>query len=196
MLLFFGGVASAAPQVPEKRILIVGDSLTEGYGVSKDEAFPHQLQLLIQKRHPHVKVINAGTSGSTSASAVTRVRWHMRKAPSLLILALGANDGLRGTPVDATKKNLAQAIELAQKKNVIVYLAGMKLPMNYGKKYRADFEKVFSELVQEKKIKSIPFLLKGVGGNKDLNLADGIHPNSKGHKKIATTVFESIKGDL
>ena len=180
----------------ENRILIIGDSLTEGYGVSKKSAYPAQLEKLLTANQKAYKVVNAGSSGSTTASAVTRMKWHMRKTPKIVILALGANDGLRGTPVEATKKNLSKAIDIALKKKVVVYLAGMKIPMNYGKKYRADFEKVFTDLAKEKKIKFIPFLLKGVGGEPDLNLADGIHPNEKGHKKIAQTVFDEIKGDL
>ena len=141
-------------------------------------------------------MINAGSSGSTSASAFSRMRWHLKGKPKIVILALGANDGLRGTKVDATKANLGKAIDLALKANCTVYLAGMKLPMNYGEKYRKDFEAVFKALVKEKKIKEIPFLLKGVGGRPKLNLADGIHPNEKGHEIIAQTVYEVIKKDL
>lgn len=180
----------------ENRVLIIGDSLTEGYGVSQKLAYPAQLEKLISSKKKNYKVINAGSSGSTSASAVTRMKWHMRKTPKIVILALGANDGLRGTPVSATKKNLSKAIDIALEKKVVVYLAGMKIPMNYGKKYRSDFEKLFTELVKEKKVKFIPFLLDGVGGEPSLNLADGIHPNEKGHKKVAETVFKAIQGDL
>lgn len=183
-------------QAAEKRILIIGDSLTEGYGVSKESAYPNQLEKLIKKKFPNYKVINAGSSGSTSASAVPRMKWHLKKTPKILILALGGNDGLRGFPVEATKKNLSQAIDMALQKKTVVYLAGMKIPVNYGKKYRTEFEKVYNDLKKDKKIKMIPFLLKGVGGEPSLNLADGIHPNEKGHEKIAQTVFEAIKGDL
>ncbi len=193
--LVFLPIASASEQ---QRILIVGDSLTAGYGVSKGDAFPAQLEQLIQKKHPEKKyqVINAGSSGSTSASAVSRLRWHLKKKPKILVLALGANDGLRGTPLESTKANLATAIDLAQQNQIKVFLAGMKLPMNYGKKYRQDFENVFKDLVREKKAASIPFLLKGVGADPNLNLSDGIHPNEKGHKIVADTVYQAIKGDL
>lgn len=185
-----------ADPAPKKRLLIIGDSLTEGYGVTQKSAYPSQLESIIQKRGKNYEVINAGSSGSTSASAFSRMKWHMKKTPGIVILALGANDGLRGTSVSATKSNLSKAIDVALNKKVKVYLAGMKLPMNYGKKYRADFEKVFSELVKEKKIKFIPFLLKGVGGRPELNLADGIHPNEEGHKIIAQTVYAAIQEDL
>jgi acyl-CoA thioesterase-1 len=180
----------------ERRILIVGDSLTAGYGVAKEQAFPALLEKNIQKTWPDIRVINAGSSGSTTASAVGRLRWHLKKKPFLLILALGANDGLRGTPLAATKKNLSDAIDLAKENGIKVYLAGMKLPMNYGSEYRDQFEKLFRDLVKTKNINEIPFLLKGVGVQPELNLADGIHPNEEGHKKIAATVYETIKGDL
>ncbi len=178
------------------RLVVIGDSLTAGYGVSKEAAFPSQLQRLLKEKGKKVEVINAGTSGSTSASALRRVKWHMRGKPKILLLALGANDGLRGLPVESTYKNLASAIDFAQGKGVKVYLAGMKIPMNYGKKYRADFEKTYQKLVREKKVGLIPFLLEGVGGEKALNLSDGIHPNEKGHLKIAQTLANFFEGEL
>ncbi len=183
-------------QEKEKKILIVGDSLTAGYGVSKEAAYPSQLQKLLEKDHPEVKVIGAGSSGSTSASAISRLKWHLKAKPTHLVLALGANDGLRGVKLESTKKNLSEAIDLAKEKGIKVYLAGMLLPTNYGKKYRTEFKSLFKDLAKEKGVKFIPFLLKGVGGRPELNLADGIHPNEKGHKIVAQTVFNALKGDL
>ncbi len=179
-----------------KRLLIIGDSLTEGYGVQKQDAFPNQLQILLDQKNKNIEVISAGISGSTSASAIKRLQWHMKKKPNILILALGANDGLRGLKPEMTKKNLDQAIKLATSKGVLVYLAGMKLPLNYGQEYRLAFESTFSDLVKENKIKKIPFLLDGVGGRKDLNLDDGIHPNEKGHKIIAKYILKNIQESL
>jgi acyl-CoA thioesterase-1 len=192
--LFFSVYSSSQPDVP--RLLIIGDSLTEGYGVSQKAAYPAQLEQLIQKNKKNYKVINAGSSGSTTASAVQRMKWHMRKVPRVVILAPGSKRRFTWLSCRIHQENLSKAIDLALSKKVKVYLAGMKLPMNYGKKYRADFERVFTELVKEKKIGFIPFLLKGVGGQPEYNLADGIHPNEKGHKKLAKTVYEAIKGDL
>lgn len=183
-------------QEKDKRILIVGDSLTAGYGVSKEAAYPAQLEELLKKDHPDVKVIGAGSSGSTSASAISRLKWHLKAKPTHLILALGANDGLRGVKLESTKKNLSEAIDMAKDKKIKVYLAGMLLPTNYGEKYRSKFKSLFAELAKEKKVEFIPFLLKGVGGQPELNLADGIHPNEKGHKIVAKTVFDALKGDL
>ncbi len=168
-------------------ILILGDSLTEGYGISKEASFPKQLEILLNKKFPQkkTKVINAGSSGSTSASALSRLRWQLKAKLDVLILALGANDGLRGFPVSATKSNLKKTIELAKDNKIKVLLAGMKLPLNYGKKYRNDFEEIFKSLAKEENISFIPFLLKKVGGHSKLNLPDGIHPNEAGHKIIA-----------
>ncbi len=180
----------------KKRLLILGDSITEGYGIQKQDAFPNQLQILLDEKKKNVEVISAGISGSTSASAVKRLQWHLKKKPDVLILALGGNDGLRGIKPEMTKKNLNDAIKLATSKGVTVYLAGMKMPTNYGAEYRLAFESTFTDLVKENKIKTIPFLLEGVGGRKELNIEDGIHPNEKGHKIIANYILKNIQDSL
>jgi acyl-CoA thioesterase-1 len=193
-----------APQLEDSpvRILILGDSLTEGYGVSKKDAFPAILENLLNKNSSKkanakkFKVVAAGSSGSTSASAVKRLKWHLKAKPSLLILALGGNDGLRGLKPKATQDNLDKAIDFAKSKNIKVILAGMKIPTNYGKDYRKDFEKTYTELVKKHNLEFIPFLLKDVGGVKKLNLADGIHPNEEGHKIIAKTLYQKLKETL
>lgn len=179
-----------------KKILIIGDSLTAGYGVAKKDSYPTLLEEMLNKNNKKVKIINAGTSGSTSASAHSRVRWHLRSKPDILIIALGANDGLRGIKTSATKKNLLKAIDLAKKESITVYLASMKLPYNYGEDYRKDFETVFKEIIKEEKIKLIPFLLKGVGGVPKYNISDGIHPNENGHKIVAANIFKFLEKEL
>ena len=179
-----------------KKILILGDSLTEGYGVDKSKAFPAVLESIIQSKNRNYEVLAAGTSGSTSASALKRLKWHLRAKPDVLILALGGNDGLRGIEPEATKKNLEKAITLAKNKGLKVFLAGMKTPTNYGEEYRKKFESTYSYLSKKHKIQLIPFLLKGVATVKELNLADGIHPNESGHKIIARTIYENLKDDL
>lgn len=180
------------------KILFLGDSLTEGYGVAKDEAYPRQAELLLQKKFPgrSIQAINAGSSGSTSASAKSRLQWHLKSKPNILLLALGANDGLRGFSVAATEKNLQETIQLAQDNSIKVIIAGMQLPTNYGEKYRKDFAKIFPTLAKKHHTILIPFLLEGVGGNPKLNLADGIHPNEAGHKIIAETVIPYISKAL
>jgi len=178
------------------KILILGDSITAGYGVSKKEAYPAVLESLLNSKSNKLsakfRVLAAGTSGSTSASALKRLKWHFRKKPNLLLLALGGNDGLRGVKPKATKENLEKAIRFAHSKDVKVLLVGMKIPMNYGAAYRASFEKTFTDLVKKHKLSFLPFLLEGVGGVANLNLPDGIHPNEKGHAKIAQTVHQKI----
>jgi acyl-CoA thioesterase-1 len=175
------------------RFVIIGDSLVEGYGVSREQAFPALLEPKMQSIDPRWRVINAGISGSTSGSALGRVRWHLKEPPALLMLVLGANDGLRGLSIKAMKENLKKAILAAQEKKVPVVLAGMQMPPNYSQEYRSEFAKAFSELGKLPGVTLIPFILDGVAGEKDLNLADGIHPNEKGQAKVAENVFKTIE---
>ncbi len=178
------------------KIVIIGDSLTEGYGIAKTSAYPFLLEQKLKKQNPDVQVINAGSSGSTSASALSRMEWHLKGNPQIVILALGANDGLRGFSIEAAQNNLQKAIDLAKKNSVKIIIAGMKMPLNYGEKYRTDYENLFKTLSEKNNIPLIPFLLEGVATEPKLNLPDGIHPNEKGHEKIAETVFNSLKKHL
>lgn len=187
-LLFFAP-ASAFSDSPI-RVVFLGDSLTDGYGLPKEKAYP---QLIQKKLGPtEVDVVNASISGSTSASAEGRLKWLLKQKPQILVLALGANDGLRGVTVEATEKNLSKTIELAQKNKIHVLLAGMTLPLNYGKSYIHQFEKIFSHLAKKHHIPLIPFLLKGVGGMRELNQEDGIHPNEAGQEKVAENVLPEL----
>ena len=199
LLLFLGvwclllaGVSSGVAQA-KTTIVFLGDSLTEGYGLEKTEAFPFLFQQALKaKGYKDIKVINAGISGSTSASAPSRLKWYLRIKPTILVLALGANDGLRGVNPQAMKKNLATTIQLALDRNIQVVLAGMKIPRNYGSQYTREFESVYPELAEEFKIPLIPFLLDGVATHPEMNLPDGIHPNSKGHQIIAKRILEKL----
>ena len=174
-------------------IVFLGDSLTEGSGLEKTETFPYLFEQALKTRgYKDIKVINAGISGSTSASAHSRLKWYLRINPTILVLALGANDGLRGLDPQAMKKNLAMTIQLALDRNIQVILAGMKIPRNYGNQYTKEFEAVYPQLAKEFKIPLIPFLLDGVATRPELNLPDGIHPNSKGHQIIAKHVLENL----
>lgn len=178
----------------ETRILCLGDSLTEGYGVEAEVAYPARLERRLKELgHSDVRVINAGVSGATSASAVSRLKWQLRVRPDFLILALGANDGLRGIPVAEMRKNLDEAIALALDNGVRVLLAGMKLPPNYGPEYTRDFERVFTELAAERKVVLIPFLLKGVAARSELNQVDGIHPTARGYEIVTETVLTYLR---
>lgn len=174
-------------------ILIIGDSLTEGYGLDTAEAFPAQLEKLLQSQgRPSAKVINGGISGSTTASGVQRVKWFAKLKPQVLVLALGANDGLRGLATAESKKNLAATVKLARESGMKVLLSQMLMPKNYGEPYRREFEAMYRALSRELKVPLLPFLLEGVGGNPKLNLPDGMHPNAEGQKIIAANLARAL----
>lgn len=178
----------------QTKIVFLGDSLTEGYGLSKEQAFPHLIQEKLDKIKPNgFKIINGGVSGSTTASGKSRLKWFLKAKPNIVVLALGANDGLRGIKVDESEKNLEQTIQLAQENNLKIILCEMHLPINYGKEYRKKFNDMFKRIKEKYKIGFIPFLLEGVGGVKEMNLEDGIHPNVEGHKKVAENVMKYLK---
>lgn len=180
-----------------KKLVVLGDSLTEGIGVAKDSAYP---ALVEKKIHDSGKkewtVVNAGVSGSTTASAVGRLKWLFKSKPDLLLIVMGANDGLRGLKIDESQKNLAVAIEFAQAQKVPVVLGGLYVPPNYGKDYTEKFKKMYQDLAKKYKTPLIPFILDKVAGDPKYNQADGIHPNEAGHKIIADTVYQEIKGLL
>ena len=181
----------------QKKLIVLGDSLTEGYGVAKEAAFPAVLE---KKLHDAGKkewtVINAGVSGSTTASGISRMKWLFKSKPDAVLLALGANDGLRGLKVEDSKKHLSEVIKYAQDQKVKVILGGLYMPPNYGKQYTDDFKKMYESLAKQYKVIFIPFILDKVAGNPKYNLADGIHPNEEGHKIIAENVFQVLKGAL
>lgn len=170
-------------------ILFLGDSLTAGYGIEQQQAYPALVGKQLAQQGHQVRIINAGVSGSTSASAEGRLRWYLQTKPDILILALGANDGLRGLPTTALQDNLQKTIALARSQGMRVILAGMHVPPNYGQDYAQAFHQVFQDLSKIDGVHFVPFLLQGVAGEVDYNLADGIHPNEAGHKKIAETML-------
>ena len=183
---------SIGAQETKKRLVVLGDSLTEGYGVAQEKAYP----ALLQNKIKNWTVVNAGVSGSTTASALPRLQWLLKKPANLVVIALGANDGLRGLKIENSEKNLSKAIEYAKSKKVKVVLAGILVPPNYGKEYSDRFAKMYVNLSKKHKVRLLPFLLKDVGGVADRNLADGIHPNEKGHEAMANTMFEFLKSEL
>lgn len=175
-----------------KTILFLGDSLTEGYQLAKEDAFPALVEVELKKKFSDTKVINGGVSGATTASGVKRLGWYLKSRPDIIVLALGSNDGLRGLNLDQSEKNLSEVIEKAKAANMKVLLVGMKMPTNYGEYYRKSFEKLFASLAKKYNIPLLPFLLEGVGGKPALNLPDGIHPNPAGHKIMAKTVLKFL----
>lgn len=192
LIFSFLFLLSLALPVRAQTILVLGDSLTEGYQLNKEDAYPYLMEKELKVNHPQVKVINGGVSGATSASGLKRLDWYLKAKPEHMILALGANDGLRGLDLKETEKNLSQVITEAQKRGINVIIAGMKMPTNYGEPYRTNFEKMYPDLAAKFKIKIIPFILEGVGGVPKLNLPDGIHPNAQGHKIITKTVLKVL----
>lgn len=195
LLLLF--ITLSVANAKDKTILFLGDSLTEGYGLSKELAFPKLVQNLIEtKLNQKIKVINGGVSGSTTSDALSRLKWYLRSKPDMIFIALGANDGLRGLNLQKSEKNLETIITTAQKSKAKVLLAGMLLPPNYGLDYTKAFEKMYQNLQKKYNLKTMPFLLQDVAGKKSLNQDDGIHPNKEGHTIIANNVFTFIKEEL
>jgi acyl-CoA thioesterase I len=196
-LILPGTTPSLFAESTSVKIIIIGDSISAGLGVEPEQAFPFLVQnMLKQKGFLTVKIINGSISGSTTAGAASRLKWYLKIKPDILILALGANDGLRGLSTDLMMQNLEKSIILAKNNGIKVILAGMKIPPNYGAQYAKAFESSFVSLVQKHDPSFIPFLLKDVAGKAFLNQADGIHPNPKGHKIIAATVFDILLEQL
>jgi acyl-CoA thioesterase-1 len=179
---------------PPKTILFFGDSLTAGYGLSVEEAFPALVEKKLVKDGKAAKVVNAGLSGETTAGGLSRIDWILRKPVDVFVLELGANDGLRGLPLHQTEKNLQSIIDKVKAKNpkAKVVIAGMMVPPNLGADYTTKFRKIFPELAKKNNATLIPFLLEDVAGNEKLNLADGIHPNTEGHKIVANNIYKVI----
>ena len=178
-----------------KSILFFGNSLTAGYGLDPDLAFPNLIQLKINEEKGDFAVVNAGLSGETSAGGLARIDWVMNQQIDVFVLELGANDGLRGLPLESTKTNLQGIVDKVKLKypNVEIVIAGMMVPPNMGETYSNEFQNIYPELAQKNDGILIPFLLEGVAGDPDLNQSDGIHPNVEGHQIVADNVWSALK---
>lgn len=200
-LLGWGTPAEESPSHPsgtppaDKILVVLGDSLSAGFGVDPSEAWPARIQEKIRHSGLPWKLVNAGLSGDTSAGGLRRLDWILRRPVDALLLELGSNDGLRGLPLEATRTNLQMVIERTRAKhpNVRIVLAGMKMPENLGEAYTRQFESLYSDLAQSHQAALIPFLLEGVGGRPELNLPDQIHPNAEGHRRVATNVWKVLQ---
>ncbi len=177
-----------------KVILFLGDSLSAGFGLDVEEAFPSLIQKKIEQEKLPFKVVNAGLSGETTAGGLRRIDWLLKQKVDVLVIELGGNDGLRGIAPSETKKNLQGIIDKAREKNpdVVIVLAGMQAPPNMGKDYTEKFRAIFPEIAKKNSITLIPFLLEGVAGNARLNLPDGIHPTAEGHRIVAETIWNTL----
>jgi acyl-CoA thioesterase I len=183
---------------PVKTILFFGNSLTAGYGLEPDESFPSLIQKKLDSMHLHFKTVNAGVSGETSAGGNGRIDWILKQPVDVFVLELGANDGLRGIPVAETKKNLQTIIDKVKAKypHAKLVLAGMQVPPNMGQEYSENFRKLFPDLAAKNNMTLIPFLLEGVGGVRELNQQDGIHPTAEGEKIVTENVWKVLQGVL
>ena len=183
-----------APVFAAERVIVaLGDSLTAGLGVAPDQAYPALLQARLQREGHAYRVVNAGVSGDTSAGGRRRVDWVLRSKPDVVIVALGANDGLRGLPVDQLRENLEAIVKRLQAAGARVLLVGMRVPPNYGDDYGRAFTAVFPAVARRTGATLVPFLLDGVAGNPRLNQADGVHPTAEGQRIIASVLWPHLQ---
>lgn len=179
----------------KKRIIFFGDSLTAGYGLDEEDAYPSLIQTMLDSLGLAYQTVNAGLSGETTAGGVNRIGWVAEQPMDVFVLELGGNDVLRGFDLSATRENLQMIVDKVKAKypDIKLVIAGMEAPPNMGPEYANEFRQVFRELAEKNDAALIPFLLADVGGIPELNLADRIHPNQEGHKIVAQTVWEVIK---
>jgi len=202
-LLFFLSCAEEVPTAQEiqvsnpsseslqelPKVIVLGDSLSAGMGLPKEEAFPSVLDQMLKKNTLPTQIINAGVSGDTTSGGLRRLDWILKQRPDVIILELGANDGMRGQPLATIESNLKKMIAICKKKNVEVILLGVHIPTNYGTKYTTDFANIYPRVAQDTQILFVPSLLKDVAGYEKLNQADGIHPTAEGQKILAQNVL-------
>ena len=190
----FSEQAPVAPEADSRPVVVAfGDSLTAGVRVGREETYPGFLQRELDRRELAFRVVNEGVSGDTTARALARVDVVLAHAPAWVILGIGANDGLRGLPIDVMEANLVTMIRRFEDGGARVLLAGMMLPRNYGPEYVRDFEAVYPRLAREFDLPLIPFLLENVAMVRELNQADGIHPNAKGNRVVARQVADAFE---
>ncbi len=183
---------AAATAHAEPVIVALGDSITSGLGVAADEAYPALLEVRLRRDGYAYRVVNAGVSGDTTAGGLRRVDWVLRAQPEIVILALGANDGLRGQPPKTTRANLEAIVARLTAAGARVLLAGMRMPPNYGEAVTRQFEAVFPAVARRANVALVPFLLDGVAADPTLNQADGLHPNAAGHRVIADRLWPHL----
>ena len=195
--LVFCGAAVAEEADSTRTVLFYGDSLTAGYGIDREQAFPALIQARIDSLGWDYEVFNAGLSGETSAGGLRRIDWILRQKVDVFALELGANDGLRGIDLKDTRSNLQGIVDRVKAKypDVVLVVVGMQMPPNLGPEYTAEFKGLYSSLAEQNGAALIPFLLAGVGDRPELNLPDGNHPTVAGHKVVAENVW-AVLGPL
>ena len=175
------------------KVIFLGDSLSAGMGLAKEQAFPQILSDTLQKNGLETQIINAGISGDTTTGGLRRLDWLLKQEPQLLVLELGANDGMRGQPLEEIEKNLVAIIKKTQEKNIVILLLGMRIPTNLGDTYTQGFADIYPRVAKEYNLSFVPFLLQDVAGEPELNQEDGIHPTAKGQEILAKNVYEQLK---
>lgn len=185
--------APAAAAVARPRIVFLGDSLTAGLGLPREQAVPSLIQARLDAEGYRYEVVNAGNSGDTSAGGLSRLDWSLDGDVDVLVIELGANDGLRGLPPSQLKRNLNEIITRAKQRGITVILTGMEAPPNYGPAYTSEFRQVFRDVAREHDVAFVPFFLEGVAGMPGLNLRDGIHPNAEGARIIEQTMWRALE---
>ncbi len=185
--------SAPAAEADRPRVVALGDSLTAGLGLSPGLAWPALVQQKADEAGFDVEIVNAGVSGDTTAGGLRRLDWALEGDVRVLVLELGANDGLRGLPVDAMRENLSRIIETASDRGIAVLLCGMEAPPNFGPRYTSEFRQAFRDLADEHDVVFLPFFLDGVAGNAALNQADGIHPNADGTRRVADLVWRALQ---
>ena len=188
------GLALAGPAHATERIMVAfGDSLTAGLGVTPDDSYPAQLQVRLRAEGYAYRVVNAGVSGDTTAGGVRRVDWALKNKPDIVIVALGANDAMRGQDLASVRANLDAIVARFQKAGARVLVAGMEVPPNYGARYAAEFRRLYVEVARKRGAAFMPFLLDGVAGNPRLNQPDGIHPTAEGYHIVVNHLWPHLK---
>ena len=177
-----------------KRVVILGDSITAGFGLQRSEAYPALLQAKVNAEGLPFEIVGAGVSGDTTAGGLRRVGWAIGSGAAVFVVALGGNDGLRGVPVAQTEDNLERIVAAVRAKSpdTVVLIAGMRMPANLGKEFQEAFAAVFPRVATKCNAPLIPFLLEGVGGRSDLNQDDLIHPNAEGQRRVAENVWKVL----
>lgn len=173
--------------------MFLGDSLTAGYGLEEEQAFPALIGEQLTQRGKPVRVVNAGVSGDTTAGGLRRLDWLLRQEPQIVVIGLGANDALRGQPLDGIERNLREITARAQQAGAQVVMLGMRIPTNYGAEYAEGFRALYGRIAADMKLALVPFLLDGIALDPKYNQADLIHPNPEGHKRLAQTVLKQLE---
>ena len=193
---------NAAPGVPgagdpadtdAPLVVFLGDSLTAGNGLPGDSAYPAVVARTLRDEGRPIRIVNAGSSGDTSAGGLSRLPWLLKQKPDVLVVALGGNDGLRGVPPATTRENLGRIIRVAQAEGAAVLLLGLRMPPNYGPEFTEAFQRLYPELADELDVAFVPYMLEGVGGRPEMNQGDGIHPTGEGQRIIAENVLPALR---